>query len=128
MEPNVIKVLQPSGEVDDIIDYIVNNRLMAERGMGFTACQPSLVEIELKNETGKPVKAIKMGIDHTYIDGDTGQVMGYGIIGTVFLSYEDEKPENTKIYFMTPKEELENKIQYILKNEIEAQPRSRGKY
>ena len=63
MEPNVIKVIQSTGEVDDYKDYVVNKSLMSERGMGFTACQPSLVEIEINNETGKPVKAIKMGID-----------------------------------------------------------------
>ncbi|MHA1819217.1 MAG: hypothetical protein ACTSU2_04780 [Promethearchaeota archaeon] len=122
-EPKILKVIEENGEIDDVLDYIVNNRLLKERGMGFTACQPQLVEIDLN---GKPTKAIKMGIDHTYVDED-GQVMGYGIIGHIYLSLSED-PNNVEFYYITPKEELEEKIKYIMENDIEPTPRPSSKY
>lgn len=123
-EPNITKIIEPDGEVSDEIDYLANSRLAAERGFGFTACQPSLVEIEIE---GKSIQAIKMGIDHTYVDSKTGQVMGYGIIGHIYVSM-DSDPQNFRVFYITPKEELEEKIQYIFENNVEATPRPNDKY
>ena len=52
--PNVIKVLQEQGEINDELDFALMNYLIANRGTGYTACQPQLVELE----NGK--QAIKM--------------------------------------------------------------------
>ena len=123
-EPNVVRVIEPSGEVDDMIDYIVNNRLAQERGMGYTACQPSLVEITVN---GQNVQSIKFGIDNTYVDSETGNVMGYGIVGYVYASVAED-PSQTEIYFITPKDVLEEKIKYIMDNDIDPEVRPRGKY
>ncbi|MBN2154581.1 MAG: hypothetical protein JW776_00870 [Candidatus Lokiarchaeota archaeon] len=119
-EPKIFKVLEEAGELSDELDYMVNNRLMAERGMGYTACTPSLVEIE---HNGKRVEAIKMGIDHTFVDSDSGQVMGYGIVGYLFF-----QTDPFEIIFITPKEQLEEKINYILESGMEASERPKGKY
>ena len=62
--PNVIKILQEKGEISDEIDFAICNYLISNRGTGYTACQPQLVEIENRK------KAIKMNIDHTFIDND----------------------------------------------------------
>ena len=129
-EPNIIRVIEPKGEVSDLIDYIANNIVMKEVGFGYTACQPSLCEIDLND---KNVNSIKFGLDHTYVDADTGQVKGYGIIGKLYISIPEEpnsaeEPNKTELYYITPKEELEEKIQYIHENNIEAQPRPKGKY
>ena len=123
-EPEIISVIESEGEVDDSVDYFVNNLVMRERGMGFTACSPSLVEI--KTDESEKEKVIKFGLDHTYVD-DKGQVMGYGIVGYMYVSIADE-PQNMKVFYLTPKEILEEKINYIHENNIEATPRPRGKY
>jgi hypothetical protein len=47
--PKVSKVLQESGEIDDELDYALMSYLLKNRGEGYTACQPKLVELE----TGK---------------------------------------------------------------------------
>jgi len=118
-EPKIVKILQEHGEVSDEIDYFINMKLIELYGGGFTACQPSLVELE------GGLQAIKMGIDYTYIDAKSSEVMGYGIIGSIYLNVENELP---KIIYITPKEELDEKIKYIIENGIEAQPRPKGKY
>ncbi len=119
-EPKILKILEESGELSDELDYMVNNRLMAERGMGYTACSPSLVEIEY---AGNPKQVIKMGIDHTYVDGKTSKVMGYGIIGCLMF-----QAEPFEVLYITPTEDLESKVTYILESEIEASERPKGKY
>ena len=125
-EPNIIRVIEPKGEVSDLVDYIANKFVMKEVGFGYTACQPSLCEIKLNDRN---VNSIKFGLDHTYVDSE-GQVKGYGIIGNLFISTsEDVEDHNkTELYFITPKSELEEKIQYIHENNIQAQPRPKGKY
>ena len=124
-EPNIIRVIEPKGEVSDLIDYIVNNFVMKEVGFGYTACQPSLCEIKLNDRN---VNSIKFGLDHTYVDSDG--VKGYGIVGKLFISMleDPEDPNKTELYYITPKSELEEKIQYIHENNIQAQPRPKGKY
>ena len=122
-EPNVIKVIEKKGVVSDLLDYVANNIVMREVGFGYTACQASLCEINLND---KNVKSIKFGLDHTFVD-DSGQVKGYGIIGNLFIS-TSEDPNSAKLYYITPKAELDKKIQYIHENNIEAQPRPKGKY
>jgi hypothetical protein len=118
-EPKVVNIVEAQGEVSDEIDYLVNMKLLEMRGGGFTACQPSLVELE------NGVRAIRMGIDHTFIDSETGQVMGYGIIGYVYVAIDSP---NYDILYITPQEELDEKVKYILENDVEPQPRPRGKY
>ncbi|TFG20937.1 MAG: hypothetical protein EU530_01935 [Promethearchaeota archaeon] len=119
-EPKILKILEESGELSDELDYMVNNHLMAERGMGYTACSPSLVEIEY---TGNPKQVIKMGIDHTFVDVDSGQVMGYGIVGYLFF-----QAEPFEVLYITPTEDLESKVTYILESGMEASERPKGKY
>jgi hypothetical protein len=118
-EPTILKIIE-SGEVSDEIDYMVNSQLMQERGMGYTACNPSLVEIDLE---GNPTQVIKMGIDHTYVDSETGQVMGYGIVGHLYF-----KAEPFEMIYITPAETLEAKVKYILESDMEASVRPKGKY
>ena len=119
-EPKILKVLEESGELSDELDYMVNNRLMAERGMGYTACSPSLVEIE---HAGSPKQVIKMGIDHTFVESETSQVMGYGIVGYLFFQVEP-----FEIFYITPTEDLELKVTYILESGMDASIRPKGKY
>ena len=118
-EPRILKVLEESGELSDELDYIVNKRLMTDRGMGYTACSPSLVEID---RGGIPVQVIKMGIDHTFVS-ETGQVMGYGIVGHLFF-----QAEPFEVFYITPTEELESKVTYIIESGMEASIRPKGKY
>lgn len=121
-EPNVVNVIEPEGEISDEMDYLVNMKVMEQIGAGFTACQPSLVEIERDGET---TQAIKMGLDHTFVDSDSGQVMGYGIVGHIFMTPD---LDDFEIYYITPKEILDEKVEYIMENDIEPEPRPRGKY
>ena len=122
LEPNIIRVIEPKGEVSDLIDYIANNLVMKEVGFGYTACQPSLCEIKFND---KSVNSIKFGLDHTFVDSEG--VKGYGIVGNLFIS-TPEDPNKTELYYITPKSELDEKIQYIHENSIEPQPRPKGKY
>ncbi len=112
--------MEKSGELSDELDYLVNNHLMAERGMGYTACNPMLVEIEFG---GKVIQAVKMGIDHTYVDSDSGNVFGYGLVGYLFF-----RPEPFEIVYITPKKHLEEKVEFILESGMEASERPKGKY
>ena len=119
-EPKILNVVEEAGELSDELDYMVNNSLMAEIGMGYTACSPSLVDIELG---GKSTQVIKMGIDHTYVDSDSGQVMGYGIVGYLFFCADP-----FEVVYITPKNQLEEKVTYILESGMEASERPKGKY
>ncbi len=119
-EPKILKIVEESGELSDELDYMVNNSLMQARGMGYTACNPSLVEIDL---AGNPTQVIKMGIDHTYVDSETGNVMGYGVVGYLYFNADP-----FKILYITPQEQLENKVKYILESGMEAGVRPKGKY
>ena len=114
--PNVINVIQEKGSISDEVDYAIMTYLLRNRGPGFTACQPSLVELE----GGK--KAIKMGIDHTFIYKNN-QLMGLGIVGNLFID-----SETLKILYCTPPEELESNINKLKEAGIEPQPRPKGKY
>ncbi len=114
--PNIIKVLQEKGAISDELDYALMNYLLKNRGTGYTACQPSLVEIE----GGK--KAIKMGIDNTFI-GKENQFMGLGIVGTLIIDYD-----SLKVLYCTPKEELESNIEKLRNAGIDPQIRPKGKY
>ena len=114
--PNVLKVVQEQGAISDEIDYALMTYLMNKRGGGYTACQPSLVELE----GGK--QAIKMGIDHTFI-GKDNQMMGLGIVGTLFIDYE-----TLSVIYCTPLEELEANVQKLKDAGIAPQSRPKGKY
>jgi hypothetical protein len=114
--PNVTKVLQEQGAISDELDYALMNYLLKNRGSGYTPCQPSLVELE------GGVKAIKMGIDNTFI-GKNNQLMGLGIVGTLFIDHN-----SLKVIYCTPKEELENNIEKLRNSGISPQPRPKGKY
>lgn len=115
-DPSVIKILQKQGEINDELDYALMNYLIQNRGPGYTACQPSLVELE----DGK--KAIKVNIDHTFIDKDN-QLKGLGIVGNLYVD-----SETLKILYCTPPEELESNINKLKEAGIEPQPRPKGKY
>jgi hypothetical protein len=63
-----------------------------------------------------------MGIDSTFVD-DQGKVMGYGIVGYLFLNAQP-----FQILYITPKDDLEAKVKYILESGMEASERPKGKY
>ncbi|HUX98588.1 MAG TPA: hypothetical protein VMV49_03485 [Candidatus Deferrimicrobium sp.] len=71
--PKVAKVLHEHGIVADEIDWNIAKLLMNERGTGYTACSPSLVELE------GGIQAIKFMIDFTAVEEDG--VYGYGVVG-----------------------------------------------
>ena len=71
-------------------------------------------------EGGK--KAIKMGIDNTFI-GKENQFMGLGIVGTLIIDYD-----SLKVLYCTPKEELESNIEKLRNAGIDPQIRPKGKY
>ncbi|MFX1257303.1 MAG: hypothetical protein ACFFAN_05565 [Promethearchaeota archaeon] len=114
--PHVVKVLQEEGTISDEIDYAIMNYLLKNRGTGFTACQPQLVELN----DGK--KAIKMSIDNTFIDKNN-QLLGLGIVGILIIDYN-----TLKVLYCTPKEELEANIQKLKDAGISPQARPKGKY
>ncbi|TFG24255.1 MAG: hypothetical protein EU532_12750 [Promethearchaeota archaeon] len=114
--PNIIKTLQEKGSISDELDYALMNYLLKNRGTGYTACQPSLVELE----GGK--KAIKMGIDNTFI-GKNNQLMGLGIVGTLIIDYD-----SLRVIYCTPKPELESNIEKLRNSGITPQARPKGKY
>ena len=89
---------------------------MKNRGQGFTACQPQLVELE----DGK--KAIKMGIDNTFVDRNNN-LMGLGIVGNIFIDND-----TLKVIYCTSKEDLIKNIEKLANAGIEPQPRPKGKY
>ena len=70
--PTVARVIQENGEINDELDYALMNYLLRNRGGGFTACQPSLVE--LSNGT----QAIKMGIDNTFLSKNNQEIRRCG--------------------------------------------------
>ena len=114
--PNVVKVLQEQGEINDELDYAIMTYLLKNRGTGYTACQPQLVELEGNKQ------AIKMDIDHTFIDKEN-QLMGLGIVGNIFIALD-----SLQVIYCTPKQELENNIEKLKNADIQPQPRPRGKY
>ena len=115
-DPSVIKILQKQGEIDDELDYALMNYLIQNRGPGYTACQPSLVELENGN------KAIKMNIDHTFIDKDN-QLMGLGIVGKIYIDID-----TLQVTYCTSLEDLENNIEVLKSAGIEPEVRPKGKY
>jgi len=115
-DPSIIKILQKQGEISDEIDYALMNFLLKNRGAGFTACQPSLVELE----GGK--KAIKMNLDHTFVNKNN-QLMGLGIVGKLFIDFD-----TLQVIYCTPLEQLVKNIAKLKSSGIEPQPRPKGKY
>ncbi|MFX1312963.1 MAG: hypothetical protein ACFFHD_10160 [Promethearchaeota archaeon] len=114
--PNVVKVLQERGEINDELDYALMNFLIQNRGPGYTACQPSLVELD-----GGKI-AIKMDLDHTFIDNNN-QLMGLGIVGQIYVDHE-----TLNVIYCTPIEVLVANIEKLKSAGIEATPRPKGKY
>lgn len=112
----VVKVLQEKGEINDELDYALMNYLLTNRGPGYTACQPQLVELN----DGK--KAIKLSIDHTFL-GDNNELLGLGIVGTIFVDYE-----KLTITYCTPIEELKQNILKLKNAGVKPQSRPKGKY
>lgn len=115
-DPSIIKILQKQGEINDELDYAIMNYLLQNRGPGYTACQPSLVELE----EGK--QAIKMNLDHTFVDKDN-KLMGLGIVGKIYVDLD-----TLQVIYCTPKEELENNINVLKSAGIKPEVRPRGKY
>lgn len=114
--PSVVNILQEDGAINDELDYALMTYILKNRGTGYTACQPSLVELE----GGK--KAIKMNIDNTLIDKNN-QLMGIGIVGTLFID-----SETLQVIYCTSKEDLNNNIEKLISAGYKPQPRPRGKY
>ena len=114
--PNINKVLQENGEINDELDYAIMNYLLKNRGSGYTACQPKLVELEGEKQ------AIKMDLDHTFIDKNN-QLMGLGIVGNIFIDID-----TLQVIYCTPKEDLEQNIEKLKAAGYNAQIRPRGKY
>jgi hypothetical protein len=114
--PEIEEVIEENGEISDDLDYALMRYLMENRGSGFTPCQPKLVKLE----NGK--KAIKMGIDNTFI-GKDNQLKGLGIVGKIFID-----AESLEVIYATPLEQLEANIEKLKEAGIEAQPRPKGKY
>jgi len=114
--PIVAKVLQEKGEISDELDYALMSYLLQARGLGYTACQPQLVELS------DGTKAIKIDIDHTFL-GNNNELMGLGIVGTIFVDYEKRE-----ITYCTPLEELKLNIQKLKDAGIKPQLRPKGKY
>ena len=115
-KPKIVKVLQEKGEINDELDYALMNYLIQNRGAGYTACQPQLVELE------NNIKAIKVNIDNTFVN-NTNQLMGLGIVGTLFVDYN-----SLSVISCTPKAELEQNIEKLKNAGITPQPRPKGKY
>jgi hypothetical protein len=115
-DPTIIKIIQEKGEINDELDFALMNYLLQNRGPGYTACQPSLVELEGDKQ------AIKMNIDHTFVDKNN-QLMGLGIVGKIYVDLD-----SLQVIYCTPKEDLENNIKVLKSAEIEPQPRPHGKY
>lgn len=116
MNPSVTKILEERGEINDELDYALMNYLLKNRGVGYTACQPQLVELEGNK------KAIKMNIDHTSIDKDN-QLMGLGIVGNIYIEID-----SLQVIYCTPIEELEKNIEKLKAAGVQPQKRPRGKY
>jgi len=114
--PTVIKILQDKGEINDELDFALMNYLITNRGTGYTACQPQLVELENSK------KAIKMNVDHTFIDKDNN-LMGLGIVGTLFIDVD-----SLQVMFCSTSEELVQNIEKLENAGIQPQPRPKGKY
>ncbi|NHJ25471.1 MAG: hypothetical protein EAX89_12890 [Candidatus Lokiarchaeota archaeon] len=114
--PKIIKILQERGEIDDELDYALMSYLLKNRGGGFTACQPKLVEIEGDK------KAIVMDIDSTFVDKDN-LLMGLGIVGNIFIDYD-----TLRIIYCPSLEELQSNIQKLKDHGIIPQQRPKGKY
>ncbi len=114
--PTVKKILQDKGEINDELDFALMNYLITKRGPGYTACQPQLVELENNK------KAIKMNIDHTFIDKDN-HLMGLGIVGTLFIDVD-----SLQVMFCSSTEKLVSNIEKLKNAGILPQPRPKGKY
>lgn len=114
--PNVIKVLQEEGEINDELDFALMNYLITNRGTGYTACQPQLVELDNAKQ------AIKMNLDNTFIDKEN-KLMGLGIVGTIFIDVE-----SLQVMYCSSSEELTKNIEKLKNAGILPQPRPKGKY
>ena len=112
----IAKVLQEEGEINDELDYALMNYILKNRGTGFTACMPKLVELE----GGK--QAIMMNIDNTFI-GKDNQLLGLGIVGKMYID-----AQTLKVMYCTPKDELDANIEKLKQAGYDPQPRPRGKY
>lgn len=128
--PKVLSVIA-AGDVSDEIDFFVNNYLANERGMGLTACQPALVDLENVGQ------AIRFKIDYTFVDSNTNKVMGYGIldsedgfVGEIFISYSEDNPDDIDVVYITSKDDIEKATEVILNNpeKYHPQERPKGKY
>lgn len=128
--PRITNILA-AGDVSDELDFFVNNYLATERGLGLTACEPTLVELENIGQ------AIRFKIDSTYLDADSNEIKGYGNIGTdegfvgeIYVSFDETNPEDIDVLFITPKEEIDAAVQNIMANadKFNAVVRPKGKY
>lgn len=115
-EPKVTKIINERGEISDELDYAISKFIISERGAGFTACCPQLIEIEDGSQ------AIKMGLDNTFI-GKDGNIFGLGIVGYLYISIKD-----FSIIYCTPLNEMEENVKVLKDTKVEAKVRPKGKY
>jgi hypothetical protein len=93
--PKVAKVLHEHGKVADEIDWNIAKFMINERGPGYTACIPSLVELD------DGTQAIKFMIDFTAVEEDG--IYGYGVVGELFSDVQGN------ILWSTPQEIMDQK-------------------
>lgn len=130
-QPTIKSVLVTEGDVSDELDYFVNTYVLSHRGMGLTACEPSLVEL------ADGMKAIRFKLDSTFVDSQTNDIKGYGQIGSdigfvgeVLVSYDENNQENMEVLYISSQEEIDLKSQEILSypDSFPAFVRPKGKY
>ncbi|MGV9199498.1 MAG: hypothetical protein ACOC44_08375 [Promethearchaeia archaeon] len=114
--PKVVKIIDEDVEISDELDYALMKFLINNRGSGYTACQPKIVELSDGQE------AIQMDIDNTFV-GKDNQLMGLGIVGKMFIDVD-----SLEVLYCTSKDELEKNIQKLETSGVDPQPRPKGKY
>jgi hypothetical protein len=130
-QPTIKSIIVTQGDVSDELDYFVNTYVLSHRGMGLTACEPSLVELD------GGIQAIRFKLDSTFVDSVSNEIKGYGqlgsdigFVGEVLVSYDETNQDNMEVLFISSQEEIDFKIQEILANP-DAYPsfiRPKGKY
>ena len=114
--PNVVKVLQEQGEINDELDFALMNYLITNRGPGYTWNYIYIVELENSK------RAPPMHVDNTFIDPDN-KLMGMGIVGTLFIDVD-----SLQVMYCSSSEELVKNIEKLKNSGIQPQARPKGKY
>ena len=81
-----------------------------------------LLQIDVTNILDVVDEIRKYSANRTFID-ENNQLMGLGIVGTLFIDYD-----SLKVSFCSSSEDLANNIEKLKKAGINPQPRPKGKY